>query len=141
MRRGVRAGFSLIEALVALLIAALVLGAIFELQIQMVRGQQRAADAMDQVRAQENAVALMRSVNPMLEPEGQIELTGGDTIRWHASAKTLPKRNAGFPNGDGRFEIQLFTVTIEVQRPKGRSPGPLVFDRVGWRRLDLPSGD
>lgn len=136
-----RAGFSLIEALIALLIAALVLGAIFELQIQMVRGQQRAADAMDQVRSQENAIALIRSVNPMLEPDGQIELVGGDTVQWRSVAKTQPRRNTGFPSGDGQFEIQLFTLTVDVRRPKGRSPGPLVFDRVGWRRLDVSGSD
>lgn len=134
---GRRPGFSLIEALVALLIAALVLGAIFELQIQMIRGQQRAVDAMDQVRAQENAIALMRSVNPMAEPEGRIELDAGDVIRWTAEPKTPAKRNSGFPSGDGQFDVQLFTMTVEVQRATGRSPAPMVFDQVGWRRLDL----
>lgn len=138
MIRRARSGFSLIEALVALLIAALVLGAIFELQIQMIRGQQRAVDAMDQVRAQENAIALMRSVNPMAEPDGEIRLDGGDVIRWTARPKTGARGNAGFPSGDGQFEVQLFTLTVEVQRLTGRSPGPLVFDRVGWRRVDLP---
>lgn len=134
-----RPGFSLIEALVALLIAALVLSAIFELQIQMIRGQQRAVDAMDQVRAQENAIALMRSVNPMAEPEGRIELEAGDVVRWTAEPRTQPKQNTGFPSGDGQFEVQLFTLTVEVERATGRSPRPLVFDRVGWRRLDLPT--
>lgn len=138
MIRRARSGFSLIEALVALLIAALVLGAIFELQIQMIRGQQRAVDAMDQVRAQENAIALMRSVNPMAEPDGEIRLDGGDVIRWTAQAKTAARRNTGFPSGDGQFEVQLFTMSVEIQRATGRSPGPLVFDRVGWRRVDLP---
>ncbi|WP_426038727.1 prepilin-type N-terminal cleavage/methylation domain-containing protein [Brevundimonas sp. DC300-4] len=131
-----RPGFSLIEALVALLIAALVLGAIFELQIQMIRGQQRAVDAMDQVRAQENAIALIQSVNPMAEPEGRIELEAGDVIRWTAEPKIPPKRNSGFPSGDGQFDVQLFTLTVEVDRATGRSPAPMVFDRVGWRRLD-----
>ena len=45
-----RQGFSLIEALVALAIAAMVLTAIFELQQQMARGQRRAAD-MDRLVA------------------------------------------------------------------------------------------
>lgn len=133
-----RTGFSLIEALVALTIAALVLGTIFELQIQMVRGQQRATDAIDQVRMQENAIALTRDLNPMAEPEGRIDLQGGDTIRWSSEPKTAVRRNAGFPGGDGRYEVQLYTVTVEVQRAQGRSPTPLVFDRLGWRRIDLP---
>jgi len=130
-----RAGFSLIEALVALTIAAMVLGAIFELQLQMVRGQQRAADAMEQVMAQENAIALTRSLNPMEKPEGRITLPGGDTIRWTSEAKGRPVQNAGFPTGDGLFLVQLFTLTVQVDRVRGRSPAPMVFDRMGWRRL------
>lgn len=134
-----RAGFSLIEALVALTIAALVLGAIFELQIQMVRGQQRATDAMEQVMAQENALALTRTLNPMERPEGSVALPGGDTVRWTALPRGRSMVNAGFPAGDGQFEVQLYTVTVEVERARGRSPAPLVFDRMGWRRLEQPS--
>ena len=137
---GRRSGFSLIEALVALTIAALVLAAIFELQVQMVRGQQRAIDAIEQVVAQENALALTRDLNPMATPEGEIELPQGDTIRWSSRPKGEPVTNAGFPVGDGQFSVQLFTLTVEVERRTGRSPAPMVFDRLGWRRLDLTAG-
>jgi general secretion pathway protein I len=130
-----RQGFSLIEALVALTIAAMVLGAIFELQLQMVRGQRRATEAMDQVMAQENALALTRNLNPMERPEGVITLPGGDTIRWTSQAKGRAVQNAGFPSGDGMFMVQLFTLTVQVERVRGTSPAPMVFDRMGWRRL------
>ncbi len=128
-----RAGFSLIEALVALTIAALVLGAIFELQLMMVRGQQRAVLAMEQVAAQENAIALTRDINPMETPEGRVSLPGGDTVLWTSVPKGIPRRNAGFPVGDGSHDVQLFTVTVTMQRRNGRPPAPVVFDRLGWR--------
>jgi len=134
MRRP-REGFSLIEALVALSIAAMTLTAIFELQQQMIRGQRRAADAMEQVAAQENALALTRDLNPIEEPQGVIQLPEGDTIRWSSEPKTEMRTNAGFPTGDGMFQVQLFTVTVEIERRNGRSPAPLVFDRMGWRRM------
>ena len=133
-----RSGFSLIEALVALTIAALVLGAIFELQIQMARGQQRAVDAIEQVAAQENALAVTRTLNPMATPAGEIALPEGDTIRWTSVPRGEPVINAGFPAGDGLYSVQLFTLTVEVQRRTGRSPAPMVFDRLGWRRQDVP---
>lgn len=135
-----RQGFSLIEALVALAIAAMVLTAIFELQQQMARGQRRAADALEQVAAQENALALIRDVNPMEQPEGAIELPGGDVVRWTSTPKTEPRTNAGFPTGDGVFQVQLFTLTVQVERRNGRSPAPLVFDRMGWRRMTEIAG-
>jgi type II secretory pathway component PulJ len=134
MRRP-REGFSLIEALVALTIAAMTLTAIFELQQQMIRGQRRAADAMEQVAAQENALALTRDLNPIEEPQGVIQLPEGDTVRWSSEPKTEMRTNAGFPTGDGMFQVQLFTVTVEIERRNGRSPAPLVFDRMGWRRM------
>lgn len=134
MRR-IREGFSLIEALVALTIAAMTLTAIFELQQQMIRGQRRAADALEQVASQENALALTRDLNPMAQPQGVIELPDGDTIRWSSDPKTEMRTNAGFPTGDGMFQVQLFTVTVEIERRNGRSPAPLVFDRMGWRRM------
>jgi prepilin-type N-terminal cleavage/methylation domain-containing protein len=135
-----RQGFSLIEALVALAIAAMVLTAIFELQQQMARGQRRASDALEQVAAQENALALIRDVNPMEQPEGVIELPGGDVVRWTSTPKTEPRTNAGFPTGDGAFQVQLFTLTVQVERRNGRSPAPLVFDRMGWRRMTEIAG-
>lgn len=130
-----REGFSLIEALVALAIAAMTLTAIFELQQQMIRGQRRAADVMEQVAAQENALALTRDINPMDQPSGTITLPEGDVIRWTSNPKTQGRTNAGFPTGDGTFQVQLFTVTVEIERRNGRSPAPLVFDRMGWRRM------
>jgi prepilin-type N-terminal cleavage/methylation domain-containing protein len=130
-----REGFSLIEALVALAIAAMTLTAIFELQQQMIRGQRRAADVMEQVAAQENALALTRDINPMDQPSGTITLPEGDVIRWTSNPKTQGRTNAGFPTGDGTFQLQLFTVTVEIERRNGRSPAPLVFDRMGWRRM------
>ena len=75
-----REGFSLIEALVALAIASMTLMAIFELQIQMARSQRRAAQAVEQVASQENALALTRGLNPMAQPQGRIELPGGDVV-------------------------------------------------------------
>jgi general secretion pathway protein I len=138
--RPAREGFSLIEALVALSIAAMTLTAIFELQQQMIRGQRRAADAMEQVAAQENALALTRDLNPMEQPQGTIELPEGDTVRWSAEPKTEMQTNAGFPTGNGLFQVQLFTVTVEIDRRNGRSPAPLVFDRMGWRRMTGEAG-
>lgn len=129
-----RSGFSLIEALVALAIASLVLMAIFELQIQMVRGQERAGLAMQQVVKQENALALTRDLNPMMQPSGVVVANGGDTIRWTSQPKGRPRVNAGFPAGDGSFEVQLFTVTVEIEPQSGRAPADLQFDRLGWRR-------
>lgn len=129
-----RSGFSLIEALVALSIAAMTLTAIFELQIQMARGQRRAAEALDQVAVQENALAMLSTLNPMDQPTGEIRIPNGDTFRWTSEPQGEPVQSTAFPTGDGPYMVQRFTLTVEIERAAGRSPAPLVFDRVGWRR-------
>lgn len=130
-----RPGFSLIEALVALSIAAMTLTAIFELQIQMVRGQQRAAEAIKQVAAQENAIALLRDINPMAQPAGEIALPAGDTVRWTSQPIGQPVRGAAFPAGDGNYRLQRYRLTVEIERRAGPAPRRMVFERVGWTKL------
>lgn len=134
-----RSGFSLIEALVALAIASMTLMAIFELQIQMARGQERAIRAVEQVSVQENALALVRDINFTERPEGRLELPEGDIIIWTSEPLTEPRMNAGYPQGQGNYEIRLYRVTVGVQRRDGPSPAPLVFERLGWRRIEMES--
>lgn len=135
-----RSGFSLIEALVALAIASITLMAIFELQIQMARGQERAQRAIAQSAMQENALALTRTINPMERPDGAITLPGGETVRWVSTPKGQRVINAGFPVGQGVFEVQLYTMTVSIQPVGEPPPAPLVFDRMGWRRLNISAG-
>jgi len=134
--RPAREGFSLIEAIVALTIAAIMLMAIFELQQQMTRGQERAQRAIAQSAMQENALALTRAVNPMERPDGAITVPGGETVRWISVPKGRPVTNAGFPVGQGAFEVQLYTMTVSIQPVAGPPPAPLTFDRMGWRRMN-----
>lgn len=130
-----RQGFSLVEALVALAIASMTLMAIFELQIQMARGQERAARAVEQVAAQENALALVRDLNFTEQPQGRIEVPDGDVIYWSSEPLTEPRRNTNYPSGQGLYEVQLYRVTLGIERRSGPSPAPMVFERMGWTQV------
>jgi len=137
LRRSPRpTGFTLIEALVALAIAAVTLTAIFQLQVQMARSQQRAQAVLAQVALQENALALIRDINVMERPEGQISLPGGDMVRWSATAVGEKRRNVTEASTYGRYEVQMFEVAVEIVSPGRRSPPALKIERLGWRRLD-----
>ncbi len=129
-----RGGFSLIEALVALAIAALAFTAIFELQAQMTLGQMRLQRTLDSAAIQLNALELVRDVNPMEEPFGERSLSSGQIVSWTSIAVTEPRRNAGFPAGDGAFDVALFDVDVAIQTQGGRELGALSFRRLGWRR-------
>ena len=130
-----RSGFTLIEALVALSIAAMTMVAIFQLQLQMAQGQRRAQAVLQQVAVQENALALVRDINFMERPTGEFALPDGEVIRWSATPKGQPEFSIG-PGSGGRFRVQLFEVTIAIRRPGGRNPADMTIERVGWIRTD-----
>lgn len=134
MRRR-EAGFSLIEALVALAIAAMALAAVFALQRQLAEGEQRHTRTLELVALQKNALALTRDLNPTAEPTGATRLAGGQTVRWTSQPLTAPRTDAGVPTGEGAFEMRLYRVRVDILDGSGRRLGGLDFDRVGWRRL------
>ena len=136
MRRpmGRRNGFSLVEALVALAIAALAFTAIFALQDQMTVGQMRLQRTLDTAAVQRNGLELLADINPMEEPSGQRNMTGGRVISWTAEPVTETRRNAGFPSGEGVFDVALYQVDAVITTAGGRELGRLQFRRLGWRR-------
>lgn len=136
-----RAGFSLIEALVALAVAAMALLAIFSLQQQLAEGERRHTRTLDLIALQRNALALTQDVNPTAEPRGAFSLAGGQTVSWTTEPLTAPRTNVGLPVGEGMFEVRLYRVRVAITDARGTRLGGLDFDRIGWRRLTpAPAG-
>lgn len=133
MRR--EGGFSLVEALVALTIAAMALIAIFSLQQQLAQGEVRHKKTLELVALQRNALALTNDLNPTAEPRGSLRLAGGQWVRWNAEPLTAPRTNVGLQGGEGDFEVRLYRVRADIVDARGARLGGLDFDRVGWRRL------
>jgi prepilin-type N-terminal cleavage/methylation domain-containing protein len=138
-RRSRRRGFSLIEALVALIIAAIALSAALELQRQLADGQRRYQRALTLAGLERDAMALTAEVNPTLQPQGAVALAGGRSLRWTATPRTGPELNAGSPGAGRRFELRLYRMGVRIFDADGAVLGQLNFDRVGWRRLDRPA--
>ena len=130
-----RRGFSLIEALVALAVAAMALTALFALQQQLASAQHRHQKALELVTLQRNAMALTEDLNPSLEPAGARPLGRGRTMRWTSTPLTPPRTQIGLPSGEGRYELRLYRVTIVISDGGGAALGRVEFDRTGWRAL------
>jgi Tfp pilus assembly protein PilV len=127
-----KAGFSLLEALAALTIAAVSLTALMGMQYQLVEAQRRAEAAIAKADLKKNALVLIREVNPDEQPEGEIALPPGQAVRWTATALTEPKLSAGFPNGDGRFMVTLYRLAVEVVDDRGTVLDAFEVERMGW---------
>jgi prepilin-type N-terminal cleavage/methylation domain-containing protein len=134
-----RAGFSLIEAMVALIIAALALSAALELQQQLANGQRRYQQALATAALERDAMALTADINPTAQPTGDAVLAGGRTVRWSATPRSGPTLNTGSARAGRRFELRLYRVGVQIFDDRNALVGQLSFDRVGWRKLDRPS--
>jgi len=135
----VKAGFSLIEALVALIIAALALAGVLELQRQLADGQARYERALMVSALERDALALTADLNPTATPEGSAPLAAGRSIAWTSAPRTAPALNTGSAADGRRFEVRLYRVTVRVLDRGGAPLGELSFDRVGWRKLERPA--
>jgi type II secretory pathway pseudopilin PulG len=133
------AGFSLVEALIALIVAALVLMAIFELQRQLSHDQARYEQAMAATDRRRNALVLLRGVNPAERPFGALPLSGGRRVRWAAVPLTPARLNRDYPTGRGSYEMQLWRLDVRIETAQGRVIDAFQLDRLGWRAVSEPS--
>lgn len=128
-----RRGFSLLEALVALAIASVCLLALFGLQQQLAIGQRRAEAAVARAEAQRNVLALVRDLNPELQPEGAVALPDGERLAW-TSRPLGQMRRALQPSGaPGPFFVRLFEVRASLVDGAGVRRADLSVERMGWR--------
>lgn len=136
MKRG---GFSLLEALVALAIAAVCLLALLGLQRQLAEGQRRAERAVARAEAQRNILALIRDLNPEAEPQGTVALPDGERLTWSSRPAGLLRRALQPSGAPGSFQVRLHEVHAVLTDRAGGRLAEVSVARMGWRRVS-PSG-
>ena len=129
-----RTGFSLIEALVSLVIAAVLLLSVYEVHQAVVQAQLRSQRALALADTQRNVLAHLEDLNPMEHGEGERTLANGAVLTWR-SAPVGEERPTVFPNGSpGAYTVQLFEVVALVEANDGRPLAELEIQRLGWRQ-------
>jgi len=127
-----RAGFTLLEAMVATLIAGICLTAIFQLQHALVQGQQKQEAMLKKSALRRDALAIVRDINPDVTPDGDVDLPPDKSLHWSSRAVSEQKLSANFPSGDGRYYVTLYNVTVEVDGPDGMPLDSFEVERMGW---------
>lgn len=132
---GTRArGFSLLEAIVALTVFSICALALYGwLAVnQTALSRVQASDAS--VRDARSALAVLESVNPMAEPEGERELPSGLSVRW-TSDEIVPRAPGTGPGGTQLiFDLALYELDVEVLR-EGREVRRFSLRRAGWESV------
>lgn len=129
-------GFSTLEVIAAVAIVGIALAPIAALQAQLTRSQARLEEAHGDSTAVQNAMALLREVNPMLTPTGERRFSDGATLTW-TSAPASPVRTS--TNAPG-FAVQLYRVHADIRRP-GAPATTLQVDLIGWRAVAEPANE
>lgn len=124
------AGFTLLEAIVAMVILATSLVALYGWlstnMISLRRAEARHAQLVDA----RSALALVDGINPMAEPEGERSLPPL-TVRW--SSRPLTPATTGL-NGMGSitlFDFVLYGMQVTVAR-EGAAPQTFDVRKAGW---------
>jgi len=129
-------GFTLIEAIVALVILGVVLTVFFDFLSGTLLGARRIEAASISYDRRTNALELASAINPMELPEGSLKL-GPYHINWSSTLIGEPRQSSGYPAGSGIFKVALYRVRLTF--PEDAGIPPVEVTRFGYRRDNVPT--
>ncbi|MBV8889995.1 MAG: prepilin-type N-terminal cleavage/methylation domain-containing protein [Alphaproteobacteria bacterium] len=135
--RGAEAGFTLLEALVAIALLAGTMVAIFQLVATTLNSAHRVGASNETAEIELNATEAMTVVNPMLQDAGAIDL-GPYRLRWTSTAVSPVSDGLGYPRGTGLFQLALYDCAVRVEAPDGALLTSFTLRRLGYRRVRDP---
>ncbi len=104
-------GFSLLEAVVAMVLLASVGVSVFGWINGTLNSLHRMKSVQKEQQIARNALTFMETVNPMQESDGETAV-GNLTIRWESRLVEPVRKGAGYPFGDSLYRLGLYDVTV-----------------------------
>jgi len=129
-------GFTLLEAIVALAILTAGTMALFAALNGALRSIERAEAAARLDTATLNAIALLETVNPMQQPEGE-EQIGAVRVQWRATLLEPSGPMLTDYLQPGLFDVGLYDIAV-VLEVDGRIERRFVLRRAGWVQARQP---
>jgi len=127
-------GFTLMEAIVALLLIATTGMALFSLINSNIKTLNRVQETNAENSAKVNALEYMYSVNPMIKPQGEVDF-GSFRISWKAEITSEPRDGAGYPSGLSLYQLALYQNKITIQKPDGRFWFAFDLRQLGYKKV------
>jgi general secretion pathway protein I len=119
-------GFTLLEAIVALVIISGAGMALFGWINDSINTLQRLQQNASRNAATRNAIEFMQSVNPMLTPNGERDF-GAYRVHWEADATTSIHDGVGYPSGQDIYQFALYHAHVVA----------ITADDPHWVELDM----
>lgn len=127
-------GFTLIEAIVALVLIGTTGMALFGWINTNIITLNRVQETNAENAATINALEYMHSINPMISPEGQANL-GSYRLSWKAEAATEPRDGANYPFGIGLYQLDMYQTKVTVQKADGQFWFTFALQQVGYKKV------
>jgi len=108
-------GFSLLEAIVALVLLSTSGMALFSWINNTLSGLNHALESTQKIQFRKNALALMQQVNPAVDKTGEI-IGAGFTLNWQATAITPLKPEITFGGTQGPYLLGLFDSQVTLSK-------------------------
>lgn len=131
------AGFSLMEAIVAMVLIAGAGMALFAWINGSIASLASLQEANQRSDATVNILEYMDGVNPMMAPEGTATL-GSYSIRWRSEPVAPPVDGVNYPRGKSLYQLALYRVDVSVLAEDGQRWFGLQLRQVGYRRTREP---
>jgi general secretion pathway protein I len=132
--RRAHAGFSLLEAVVAMVLISSAGLALFGWINGNIMALTRVHDANERSEATTNVLEYMHRVNPMLVPEGRAQL-GTYSIEWRSKPIIGATEGIAYPRGRSLFQLALYSTAVSVRTVEGASWFDLQLKQVGYKKV------
>nr|WP_256595826.1 prepilin-type N-terminal cleavage/methylation domain-containing protein [Pseudomonas sp. RW407] len=140
VKRGRQAGFTLLEAVVALTLLAVVGSALLAWLGTGFRTLERMNDVQRRLDATRTGLAYLEGLNPMLQPSGSVTL-GSYRLDWESHLLAAPRPVVSRYNGHpGPFDSALYRVQARVLG-EDLPPLPVSLELAGYRLARPADGD
>lgn len=132
--RAAQGGFSLLEAVVALVLISTAGLALFSWINSNLISLQKVRDVNARTEATRNALEYMAAVNPMLTPRGSVNL-GNVELAWDAKQLVQPKDGVDYPTGLSLWQFALFKTTVTLLEDGKKPWVSFQLEQVGYKRV------
>lgn len=132
--RNRQAGFTLLEAIVALVLIGSAGLALFSWINGNIMALTRIHDVNARSEATVNVLEYMDRVNPMLAPEGEAPL-GAYSITWRSQATSSITEGVNYPRGQSFYQMALYSTSVSVKKAADQAWFELKLQQVGYKRV------
>ena len=127
-------GFTLIEAIVALVIIATTGMALFSWINSNIITLNRVQEINAINAATANALEYMATVNPMVTPDGQSNL-GAYRLEWRAQVSTETRDGVDYPYSISLYQLNLYQTKVTLKNPAGTVWFAFDLQQVGYKKV------